>query len=160
MRDMATEMSTRAGYVYVMTNAYMPGLAKIGSSRKHPEYRAAQLASATSVPDDFTIAYYLDYHDAFVAEAAIHRHFEGQRVNKSREFFRLSVSDAVAFLKSIANSSDDLSSQGITGGEWGRLSEADAYPFARLFASFEDRGDGVLNETERARCRALEGRTL
>lgn len=45
------------GFVYVLSNAGMPGLLKIGSSTKVPTARAAEL-NTTGVPSPFEVEYY------------------------------------------------------------------------------------------------------
>jgi hypothetical protein len=44
------------GWVYVITNLAMPGLVKVGYSRKDPELRAAELNS-TGTPHPFVVEY-------------------------------------------------------------------------------------------------------
>lgn len=145
----------RLGFIYVLTNAHMPGLVKVGATRKHPLQRANELGAGTGVPGAFELAYFRDFDDSFAAETAVHEHFAAARVNESREFFAASVGDVIAFINALAARE---ASQGVTGGTYQRVVELDPMPWSELFATFEDRGDGVLNETEQAACRALEAR--
>lgn len=39
-----------AGWVYILSNEYMPGIYKIGMTTNSPEARAKELSSATGVP--------------------------------------------------------------------------------------------------------------
>lgn len=169
--------SDRIGFIYVLQNAFMRGksdlpILKIGATRKHPLSRTKELSAATGVPSDFTIAYYCSFSDAFAAESLIHQHYDDHRVNADREFFELHVDEVIAFIETLGASvayrdrveasayDDQLEENPVTGGEHCRAVETVKTPFAEMFAAFEDRGDGVLNEEERAQCRALERRTL
>ncbi len=157
----------RLGFVYVLSNPFMPGVVKIGATRKHPLSRTKELSAATGVPGEFSLAYYQSFGDSFTAETLTHQRFAAYRVNESREFFSVHVDEVIEFLHGLPNSAayreqalmeePDL----VTGGEHQREAEPPVpTPFAELFATFEDRGDGVLNEEEQAQCRALERRTL
>jgi hypothetical protein len=169
----AYEESGQIGFCYLLVSKYLrtPAgvpIVKIGATRQHPLKRAKELSAGTGVPDDFELAFYLDFGSCFTAESLIHEHFSRQRVNEKREFFEVEPTEAIAFISSLANSAgyrEQLASQGVTGGTitapWTGASHWDVEtPFAELFACFEDRGDGALNEEERAACRALEGRRL
>lgn len=159
----------RQGFIYLLTNVSMPGLVKIGATRKHPIQRAKELGATTGVPGEFTLAYYRDYLDCFLAETLTHQVFDRFRVNESREFFRVSVGDVVAHLDSLPMSSqyrEKLVSGGIIGGLWGEGCEVDSpprkpftpvvTPMAELFASFPDDGSPrELTQEERARCAPL-----
>ncbi len=75
--------------VYVLTNAEMPGLVKIGITDGNIEDRVKGLDN-TSVPVPFECFYAAEVADAAKVERAIHEAFDDHRVRKSREFFRLS----------------------------------------------------------------------
>ena len=51
-----------AGWVYVLSNEFMPGIYKIGMTTTSPATRAKELSSATGVPAPFKIeaAYHCD----------------------------------------------------------------------------------------------------
>lgn len=156
----------RLGFCYVLTNPHMPGICKVGATRKHPLSRTKELSAATGVPGEFTLAYFQSFGDSFAAETLTHERFAAQRVNESREFFAVHVDQVIEYLHALPSSvayqelaqteEPDL----VTGGEHQRAVETVPTPWAELFNSFEDRGDGVLNEEEQAQCRALERRTL
>ena len=76
------------GYIYALTNPSMPGLIKLGQTKKEigPEARAAQLFT-TGVPTPFTVAgsWPMDHHA--VRERIAHERLKDYRVNPRREFF-------------------------------------------------------------------------
>ncbi len=158
----------RLGFCYVLINSHMPGICKIGATRKHPLSRTKELGAATGVPGEFSLAYYQSFGDSFAAETLTHHHFADHRVNEGREFFALHVDQAIEFLHALPNSvayreralcvEPDL----VTGGEHRRAVETVPTPFADLFLTFQEDGreSNELTPEERAQCRALERRTL
>jgi len=84
-----------AGFVYVLTNKAMPGLVKVGFSTRSPDERAAEL-STTGVPFPFDVAFFAEVENPLEAEAAIHLALAQYRASTDREFFRISIEDAVA----------------------------------------------------------------
>ena len=101
-------MENAKGYVYVMINPSCEGLVKIGKTTKDPEERAKELSSATGVATPFIVAYKRMFNDCHVAEKTIHKMLtnKGVRINNSREFFRLPISDAINTIMSIADDSE------------------------------------------------------
>ena len=77
------------GYIYVLINPAMPGLAKVGKTRRRPEDRGLELSSATGVPSPFIVAYQHPVADIDAAERWVHGELErtGHRHSASREFF-------------------------------------------------------------------------
>ena len=76
------------GYVYAMSNEWMPGLIKIGRSFDVPEERALQLYG-TGVPGPFTVELSSWMLDSHTGEKALHMALNGHRVNGAREFFNV-----------------------------------------------------------------------
>lgn len=60
------------GYVYVMSNAAMPGLYKIGCTSRHPSERASDLYT-TGVPAPFVVEYCINIDDYENIEKLIHK---------------------------------------------------------------------------------------
>jgi hypothetical protein len=89
------------GYVYVLTNETMPGLIKIGSTKKDPLKRASSLSSHTGVPGSFKVAYSLIVGNYRLIEKMTHERLNIHRVQQNREFFRLSVNDAAKTIQLI-----------------------------------------------------------
>jgi hypothetical protein len=87
------------GFVYILTNASMPGLIKVGMTRGNPEERAIQLSAATAAPKPFDVFAALPVGNPRAAEAQAHGVLDEYRVNGRREFFRLAPEDAVKLLE-------------------------------------------------------------
>lgn len=83
------------GWVYILSNEYMPGIYKVGMTTISPENRAKELSSATGVPDKFKIeaAFYSDSPGD--NEAEIHEYLSDHRINESREFFKCDLEDII-----------------------------------------------------------------
>lgn len=93
-------MARPIGFVYCMTNFYMPGICKIGMTDRAPSQRRAELSASTSVPWDFDIMFYVEVEDAFSVERAAHAAFADVRVNDGREFFKCSPAQVYQWILS------------------------------------------------------------
>ena len=88
----------RAGYVYIISNigAFGENMFKIGMTRRlEPMERIDELSGA-SVPFNFDVHALIFTDDAPGLEAALHKAFESNKVNKintRREFFRVSLDE-------------------------------------------------------------------
>lgn len=51
------------GYVYILSNAAMPGLLKIGKTTRTPDERARELARGTGVPGPYTVEHSVEVPD-------------------------------------------------------------------------------------------------
>lgn len=91
------------GYVYVMTNSSIEGQVKIGKTTRDPYERAKELSSATGVPTPFVVVFYKQFKDCHFAEKTIHQYLEkkGYRVNNNREFFNMSIPEAIDVVQSM-----------------------------------------------------------
>lgn len=97
------------GFVYVLSNPVMPGILKIGKTdQEDVAKRIAQLFT-TGVPVPFTIEFAAKVEDPAAVEDALHRAFAPNRINPSREFFRLDVDQPLAILK-LLHVQDDTAS--------------------------------------------------
>lgn len=96
------QSSPRQGYVYLLSNPSMPGLVKIGSTRRRPDDRKNELSRATGVPTPFKLEAWTWSKDAAKAERAVHLKLEKHRVNGGREFFRIEVDGALAVARQVA----------------------------------------------------------
>ena len=92
-------MKPAVGRVYVLSNKAMPGLLKIGYTMNTVEGRVKELSSATGVPSEFFIEYQVECRDAAGVEALVHESFHNLRHNNSREFFSISLADAVDVIR-------------------------------------------------------------
>lgn len=87
------------GYVYILTNKSMPGLIKIGSTKRSPEQRRRELSKPTGIPTDFEIAYEIFSCNMKELERLIHLELENVRLNSNREFFRTELNEAIALIR-------------------------------------------------------------
>lgn len=77
-----------SGYIYILSNAAMPNLYKIGCTTKDAVTRAAELYT-TGVPSKFEVLFsYWVCDELEEMEAHIHYCLRGYRWSDSREFFR------------------------------------------------------------------------
>ena len=99
------------GIVYLLTNACMPGIVKIGkTSRADLQNRMKELYT-TGVPVPFECAYACRIKLSHMnkLESALHNAFDQNRVNKNREFFRIKPEQAMAIMQFIDNIQDATS---------------------------------------------------
>ena len=89
------------GYVYVLSNASMQGLLKIGYTCSSVEKRARELSSVSGVPSAFVVEYFHISDDAEEVEALVHDGLESARVADGREFFFTSVSEAIRVIEQV-----------------------------------------------------------
>jgi hypothetical protein len=87
--------------VYILTNAAMPGIVKIGLTDGPVETRMRQL-DTTGVPLPFEAFLAVEVQDAIGWERALHEAFGDHRVRAAREFFRISPDKPAAILKMLA----------------------------------------------------------
>ena len=100
------------GLIYVLTNEYMPGLVKIGVTRRHDVQERMRELNGTSVPVPFDCAFSckIPADMLFDIEKAVHLAFDDNRVSAGREFFKVDPEVVIPLLKVIARLSptDDV----------------------------------------------------
>ena len=97
------ESHSKAGWLYVITSPSLPGLTKIGCTRRlNPSIRIKELSSS-SLPEPFHAHCFVFSDDCFELENNIHKYFDKERVNPDREFFRIEPKEAIDALKEIFN---------------------------------------------------------
>ena len=95
------ESHSKAGWLYVITSPSLPGLTKIGCTRRlNPSIRIKELSSS-SLPEPFHAHCFVFSDDCFELENNIHKYFDKERVNPDREFFRIEPKEAIDVLKEI-----------------------------------------------------------
>ena len=98
--------STRAGYVYIISNigSFGENIYKIGMTRRlDPQIRVDELGSA-SVPFKFDVHAFIFSEDAFELESKLHNHFNNYRVNKvntRKEFFNVTLEEIENYVKTL-----------------------------------------------------------
>ncbi len=119
-------MQTQYSIVYVLTNAAMPGLVKIGYTlQEDANVRLAQLYS-TGVPVPFKLEFACRVINPEEVEKALHLAFAPNRINPKREFFNIEPEQAIAILRllhtedatsSISEQANQIDQQSITAAE-------------------------------------------
>ena len=104
-----------AGFIYVLINPAMPGLAKIGKTTRNPTSRMAELSNATGVPTPFVLAFQQAVKECDQIEAQIHKDLEkeGYRVSTNREFFNAPLHVIVQKILHFSNSFQTNESESI-----------------------------------------------
>jgi hypothetical protein len=87
-----------SGIIYVLTNAAMPGLIKIGKTNRDIGDRIKEL-DTTGTPLPFECFYAAEVTDVEKVEKAIHEAFGDHRIRKNREFFKLSPDKPKAIIE-------------------------------------------------------------
>lgn len=72
----------------------MPGIVKIGKTTASPDQRALELHT-TGVPTPFVLELSVEVDDCTASERAVHLALQSHRVASNREFFQISVAQAV-----------------------------------------------------------------
>ena len=112
------------GFLYVMSNPMHPSLLKIGQTSKDPNIRRSDLNSS-GVPEEFIIEYYAFVEDYVQLELEVHTELNEVRYKENREFFEISVQEAVNSIRSVAgdriefenvvNAKKDLKKENVMG---------------------------------------------
>jgi len=89
------------GFIYIMSNPGHPGLLKIGQTSKDPNVRRRELNS-TGVPEDFVLEYRVLADDYQRLEKEIHQRLKKYRLRTDKEFFEISVEEAISILRDVA----------------------------------------------------------
>lgn len=94
----------KAGWVYVISSPSLPGMCKIGVTRRlsGPMERCRELSSS-SLPYPFELKAYCFAEDAFDIESKMHKFFDAERVSENREFFYVTIEEAINALKNNFN---------------------------------------------------------
>lgn len=97
------ESHSKAGWLYVISSPSLPGLVKLGATRRlNPTIRVKELSSS-SLPEPYKAHCFVFSDDCFELENNIHKYFDKERVNPDREFFRIEPKEAIDVLKEIFN---------------------------------------------------------
>lgn len=94
----------KKGYLYILTNASIPGKVKIGRTERNPEDRRKEISAATGVPTPFNLIHSAYFEDCHFAEKKLHERLfqEGKRTTKNKEFFDIDVDKAIFVVDEIA----------------------------------------------------------
>jgi len=83
------------GFIYILVNAATPKLLKIGKTTRSPNERADELSQGSGVAGRFVVAFDIEVEDCDAAEAVIHQELSACRYSETREFFEMSLRDAM-----------------------------------------------------------------
>lgn len=97
------ESHSKAGWLYVITSPSLPGLVKLGCTRRLVPMMRVKELSSSSLPEPFKAHCFVFSDDCFELENNIHKYFDKERVNPDREFFRIEPKEAIDVLKEIFN---------------------------------------------------------
>lgn len=139
-------MASEFGFVYVLQHDAMPGVYKVGMTRRSPHQRAAELSSVTGVPGEFNVACYVEVEDPAGVERHIHESLRGSRV-EGKEFFRCPLSEIIACIFNLDDRlSEYLSDIGIEARQPGWIN-----PYKPLWFEQCLHDNGYLLSISRAR---------
>lgn len=90
----------KSGWLYVISSPSLPGMVKIGCTRRlSPVIRVKELSSS-SLPYPFRAHGFVFSDDCFALESAMHQYFDDRRVAPDREFFNITPKEAIDVLRS------------------------------------------------------------
>ena len=100
-RQKAECPSGTSGYVYCFSSASMPGIVKIGATKRDPSerLREANAAGTWRPPLPYELEGALRFVDAFAVESAIHVRLAPHRESPRREFFRVAPDEVMRLLR-------------------------------------------------------------
>lgn len=91
----------KKGSVYILINSSLKNLVKIGKTTRSPEDRAKEISQGTGVPTEYMVAYSEEVKDCDLVEKLVHERLRPFRVNDNREFFQISVKEAIRTIRDI-----------------------------------------------------------
>ncbi len=92
------------GWIYILISpGLQKDLLKIGRTTQSPEGRAKELSSSTGVPAEFHVAYDVYVLDCLKAEKLIHEKLHNHRYVNNKEFFKISLKQAIRTVQEIAD---------------------------------------------------------
>lgn len=140
-----------AGYIYVLINPAMPGLAKVGKTTRTSKERQLELSSATGVPSPFILAYEHPVANCHAAESWVHAELDrrGYRASESREFFTAPLHEIVSVVVMGATTQgpvDEQAEQSVASVDGRKLADE----LSRLADDYRDGTGDVLRSPRRA----------
>ena len=92
-----------AGWLYVISSPSLPGMVKIGCTKRlNPTIRVRELSSS-SLPYSFKTHCFVFNDNCFELETQMHHYFDDKRVAPDREFFYITPQQAIDVLKNKFN---------------------------------------------------------
>ena len=87
--------------MYILTNPAIPDLVKIGYTSNDPYTRANQVSRGTGVPVEYEVAWAYKCYKGERIEKEVHKYFKKQRLNPTREFFKVTLEEAKQAIEQI-----------------------------------------------------------
>jgi hypothetical protein len=107
-----TKKKSEIGSIYVLSNAAMPGLLKIGfTQHSDTQTRVLQLSKQTAAPLPFILEFEHLVENPAQYEKLIHARLSHCRVAPDKEFFRVDVDSADKIIRKITTGTEDLDVQ-------------------------------------------------
>ncbi|MBI4618705.1 MAG: GIY-YIG nuclease family protein [Desulfobacterales bacterium] len=92
------------GWIYVLINpTFQQNLLKIGVTQRTPEERAIEMSRQTGLPTPFSVYFKIEVSKCNIVERIIHDKLAKYRYAANREFFEVSLEEAVSFIKKVAD---------------------------------------------------------
>lgn len=83
------------GFIYVVVNPAFPKMVKIGHTLKAVYERVYELSNSSGIPEKFIVAFEKEVSNPKIVESLIHKELDIFRVNPNREFFEISITQAI-----------------------------------------------------------------
>lgn len=94
----------KAGWVYIIHSPSLPGMVKIGVSRRlNGPYERIYELSSSALPFPYSLDGFCFSDDAFAIESSMHEYFDSVRVVPNREFFYTTSNEAINVLENKFN---------------------------------------------------------
>jgi len=91
-------------WVYILSNPDFPIThLKIGYTKNTPEERAKQISRATGVPRPFEVEWVYKCFNGEIIERMVHKKLKSHRINKKKEFFHISLNEAISTIVSVGD---------------------------------------------------------
>ena len=136
------------GFVYILRNAAMPGLLKIGFSVKVPTERAAELFT-TGVPEPFQVVYYCLVENAGKLESQLHQSLSAYRYRWDREFFQVNLEFAVQSISALCKPEHEWSKEGYRPIEGLPAESQPALKYGKISISSRDEIEWEIKEMKK-----------
>ena len=136
-----------AGYLYVLTNAGLPGVLRVGRTRGEPQVEAERISAAWNAPAPFSVAWQMHFRDSWVAERRLIGVLEEHGIQPAAtgEIFDATLGTVLEAMEQVRTELD--------AEQHGRLPEPAAMAEANAFVRIGDmfaKGDGGAPDLVRA----------
>lgn len=101
--DKRRKVFRNVGWLYALRNpVFKLPLLKLGMTKQTPYERSAKISSATAIPAPFELVYYVHVSNRWHAEAFVHSRLDKDRYRPNREFFNVTIAQAIRTLDQAA----------------------------------------------------------